>query len=82
VTEFLAVTGQQEDMGATYATYEGMRIEFAGHAIRLGPMAAYGPKMRLANRSEIEAAAKDTANPIARFVCIDDEGLYVLCLKE
>jgi hypothetical protein len=38
--------------------------------------------MRLANRSEIEAAGKDALSPIARFVCIDDEDLHLLRLDE
>lgn len=71
----------EDDSGAIIIDYyEGASIQFAGQTIHLGPMRVYGPRMRLANRPELEAAVDGAVDPPVRFVCIDGESLYLLQL--
>lgn len=74
---FLRPLASQGYEGQIYATYEDLKVTFSDQAVDLGPMAVWGPKMRLANVAEIEDAAPGE-EPIARFVCFDDGRLYLM----
>lgn len=82
VAHFLSSTPwNHDDSGAIIIDYyEGASLQFAGEVMELGPMRLYGPRMRLANRAELEAAVGGTVDPPVRFACIDGEGLYLLRL--
>jgi hypothetical protein len=77
VSDFIRMLRQQDYHGALYVVYEEMGIRFANHAISLGLMAMYGPRMRLANLEDLRAAGP-VDEPTARFTCTEDEALYMM----
>ncbi|GEM_PF-1669506 len=64
-------------------TEGGLVVEMAeytvtcgAHRLNLGPVAVVAPRMCLANLDELRAAVGTGDEPVARYECIDGEGVY------
>ncbi|WP_173100613.1 hypothetical protein [Actinomadura verrucosospora] len=69
------------DPGAILIEQENFEVQFGGRNFSLGPTRVVGAKMRLTNRSDLEAISDPNATPTAYFSCVDGEHLTIYRLQ-
>jgi hypothetical protein len=65
------------DQGAIVVRTDSMSFTCGDDTFSVGPIQLWGPKMRLINLPELEAAAGLDVDPEARWVCMEDEHIYI-----
>ncbi|MFI2709085.1 hypothetical protein ACH495_02990 [Micromonospora sp. NPDC018662] len=68
--------------GALLARFESFGMEFGGTRLDLGYIQFYAPKMRLVNRTELEASVGKPVDPEGLWECIEEEHIYIRRLTQ
>ena len=75
--DFLASEDIRREPGTFILRNQAMSFACGDRSFDIGPIQLWGPRMRLANRRELEAAVGTGAEPTARWECMDGEHIYI-----
>lgn len=75
--DFLALEDLRREPGTLIVRNQTMSFACGHRSFDVGPIELWGPRIRLANRPELEAAVGTGVEPTARWECTDGEHIYV-----
>lgn len=77
LVNFLASEDIRRGYGAIVIRTETMSFTCGDNTFQVGPVQLWGPKMRLKNMPELEAAIGTDVDPEARWACMEEEHIYI-----